>query len=224
MTDRPQPAFFDSTKQLWILTRYADVLAALQHPDLWPVGTEPRDEMGRITLRGDVLARFSQSILSEWRPMMEAEALRILQSLPTDREVDLFQEFALPYGLTIALLATGADTVDREKLSALSTRVFAATGAPEGSPLRPDAAAATAELEQVFQHVPLGEPTFVALSQTMARLLASCWHALVHSPTEYAKLRAQPELMPAGVEEMLRYSGIVRRVFGAPGRPSNWAG
>ena len=115
MTDRPQPPYFDSTKQIWILTRYADVLAALQHPDLWPLGSEPRDEMGRIAQRGEVLARFSQSVLSQWRPLMEAEALRILQSLPTDRTVDLFREFALTYGLTIALLANGADAADRER-------------------------------------------------------------------------------------------------------------
>jgi cytochrome P450 len=111
------------------------------------------------------------------------------------------------------MLATGADPADREKLGALSTRVFAATGAVEGPPLRADAASATAELDGLFQHIPLGEPTFVALSQTMARLLASCWFALAGHPSEFAKLRARPELMPAGVEELLRYSGIVRRVY-----------
>jgi hypothetical protein len=47
----------------------------------------------------------------------------------------------------------------------------------------------------------------------MASLLTSCWHALASHPEAYARLRAQPELMPAGVEEMLRYAGIVRRVY-----------
>jgi cytochrome P450 len=214
MTDSHEPPYFDSAKDVWILTRYADVLAALQHPQLWPVSeTDSRDEMGRLKIRGEVLARFSHSTLAEWRPRIEAEALAILQSLPADRTVDLFREFTLPWGLSLAMLANGAAPADREKLSALSTRVFAATGAPEDSPLRPDAAAATAELERLFQHVPLGEPTFVALSQTTARLLASCWHALVSYPSEFARLQAQPELIPAAVEEMLRYSGIVRRVY-----------
>jgi len=113
----------------------------------------------------------------------------------------------------VAMLANGADSADREKLGALSTRVFAATGAAEDSPLRADAASATTELEGLFEHVPLGEPTFVALSQTMARLLGSCWFALAGHPSEFAKLRTRPELMPAGVEEMLRYAGIVRRVY-----------
>ena len=213
MPEPPQPAYFDSAKPVWILSRYADVLAALQHPHLWPVGEGGRDELGRLKMRGDVLARFSQIQLAEWRPRMEVEATRILRSLPTSRPVDLFREFTLPWGLTIAMLATGADPADREKLGALSTRVFAATGAAEDSPLRADAASATAELEGLFQHIPLGEPTFVALSQTTARLLANCWFALASHPGESAKLRARPELIPAGVEEMLRYAGIVRRVY-----------
>lgn len=220
MTEAPGPAYFDSVKRVWILSRYADVLAALQHPNLWPVGggereieAASRDEAGRLKLRSDVLARFSQTNLAEWRPQMESEAVRILQGLPAGRRVDLFREFALRWGLTLAIVATGADPADREKLGALSTRVFAATGAADDSPLRSDAAAATAELEGIFQHVPLGEPTFVALSQTMPRLLASCWFALVSHPSEYAKLRDRPALIPGGVEEMLRYSGIVRRVY-----------
>ncbi|MEI9974044.1 MAG: cytochrome P450 [Ignavibacteriota bacterium] len=176
------------------------------------IETEARDEVGRLKIRGDVLGRFSQVNLAQWRPQMQAEASRILQALPTDRTVDLFREFALPWGLSVAILATDADPADREKLGTLSTRVFAATGV-EDSALRADAAQATAALDCIFRHIPLGEPTFVAVSQTMARLLASCWHALVTHPTEYAKLRARPELMPAGVEEMLRYSGIVRRIY-----------
>ena len=220
MSEPPQAAYFDSSQRVWILSRYADVLAALQHPHLWPVSggerkieTESRDEVGRLKLRGEVLGRFSQATLSEWRPRMESEALGILRALPVDRPVDLFREFALPWCLSVALLATGADPADREKVGGLSTRVFAATGAPDDSPLRPEAARATAELEGIFQRVPLGEPMFVALSQTTARMLASCWFALAGHPAEYSTLRAQPELMPAAVEEMLRYSGIVRRIY-----------
>ena len=64
-------------------------------------------------------------------------------------------------------------------------RVFAATGADhEDAALRADAAAATAELERIFEAgpVPMGEPTFVALSQTLPRLLASAWLALAAAP------------------------------------------
>ena len=59
----------------------------------------------------------------------------------------------------------------------------------------------------------MGEPAFVALSQTLPRLLANAWLALVRHPDEYARLRAHPDLMPGAIEELLRYAGIVRRVF-----------
>jgi cytochrome P450 len=37
--------------------------------------------------------------------------------------------------------------------------------------------------------------------------------ALAQRPAEFARLRAHPELLPGAVEELLRYSGIVRRVY-----------
>jgi cytochrome P450 len=59
----------------------------------------------------------------------------------------------------------------------------------------------------------MGEPTFVGTSQTMARLLANGWLALLHHPVEYQRLRAQPELMPGAVEELLRHAGIVPTLY-----------
>ena len=60
----------------------------------------------------------------------------------------------------------------------------------------------------------MGEPTFVALSQTLPRLLASAWLAL--SPASRLSSPASapiPDLLPGAIEELLRYAGIVRRVF-----------
>jgi hypothetical protein len=59
----------------------------------------------------------------------------------------------------------------------------------------------------------MGEPTFIAISQTTPRLLTNAWLALFRHPAEYARLRARPGLMPGAVEELLRYAGIVRRVY-----------
>jgi cytochrome P450 len=59
----------------------------------------------------------------------------------------------------------------------------------------------------------MGEPAFVALSQTFPRLLANEWLALVRHPAEFARLREHPDLLPAAVDELMRYAGIVRRVY-----------
>ena len=217
----PTAPYFDSERGGWILSRYADVVTALRDPRLWPAAArgedqaKTRDEVGRLRLRPEVQESLSASKLAEWQAHMEEPTRAAVHALPTDRAVDLLAEFAKPWCLTLAMLVTGADPADRERLSELGTAVFAGTGEPDGSALKADAAAATAALEQVFQRlaVPMGEPTFIAISQTSARLLSNAWLALIGHPAEYARLRAQPDLMPGAVEELLRYAGIVRRVF-----------
>ncbi|HLK70084.1 MAG TPA: cytochrome P450 [Bryobacteraceae bacterium] len=217
----PQAPFFDREQGGWILTRYADVTAALREPRLWPVATrgeelsKTRDEVGRLRLRPDVQETLSAARLSAWQSQMEEPTRQAVRELPTGRPVDLLQEFAKPWCLRLAMLVTGASPHDRERLSKLGNAVFAGTGAPEGSVLKTEAAAATGELDQVFQQlaVPMGEPTFIAISQTSARLLSNAWLALFTHPAEYARLRAHRELMPNAIEELLRFAGIVRRVF-----------
>ena len=218
---RPQAPHFDPAQNAWVLSRYPDVWAALRHPHLWPVNgkrkiqPETRDDAGRLKERAAMLDALSASRLEAWRPHLEALTLSALQRLPADRSVDLLSEFALPPGLDLAILVTGADPADSRRLSDLGSRVFASTGEDHDPAVRADAAAATAELERTLaaSPIPMGEPTFVALSQTMPRLLASAWLALVRHPAEFALLRAHPELMPGAIEELLRYAGIVRRVF-----------
>jgi cytochrome P450 len=219
---RPRAAYFDPEKSAWVLSRFPDVWAALRHPHLWPVGgkreiqSDTRDDAGRLKQRAAMLDALSAARLEAWRPGVESLTHNALDRLPTDRAVDLVGEFALPWGLALAVLVTGADPADSQRLSDLSRRVFAATGASsEDAALRADAAASTAELGRIFETgpIPMGEPTFVALSQTLPRLLANAWLALLRHPAEFARLRAHPQLMPGAIEELLRYAGIVRRVF-----------
>ena len=219
---RPEAPRFDPEQNAWVLSRYPDVWAALREPHLWPVSgkreiqPEGRDDGGRLKQRAAMLDALSASRLEEWRPRLFALTTGALDRLATDRAVDLFGEFTLPWGLELAMLVTGASPADSRRLSDLGCRVFAATGAEsKDTALRADAAAATAELERIFESgpIPMGEPAFVALSQTLPRLLANAWLALVRHPDEFARLRARPDLLPGAVEELLRYAGIVRRVF-----------
>ncbi len=218
---RPEAPHFDPAQNAWVLSRFPDVWAALRDPRLWPVNgkreiqPETRDDAGRLNERAAMLDALSASRLEAWRPRVEPFTQCALDRLPTDRLVDLFTEFTLPWGLELAILVTGADPADSRRLSDLGTRVFAATGADHDAALRADAAAATAELERMLatSPMPMGEPTFVALSQTLPRLLANAWLALVRHPAALTRLRTHPGLMPGAIEELLRYAGIVRRVF-----------
>lgn len=218
---RPEAPHFDAAQNAWVLSRYPDVWAALRHPHLWPVSgkreikPEGRDESGRLQQRAEMLDALSAARFEAWRPRLDAVTLDALDRLSTDRPVDLLGEFTLPWGLALAMLVTGSAPAASHCLADLGNRVFAATGAADDSALKNDAAAATAELEGIFENgpIPMGEPAFVALSQTLPRLLANAWLALVRHPEEYARLRAHPELMPGAIDELLRYAGIVRRVF-----------
>jgi cytochrome P450 len=217
---RPEVPRFDSALDAWILSRYVDVVAALQEPGLWPVGprreieTEIRDDSGRLSQRAAILEALPASRAAEWQPRMSEMAHRAIDRFPANRPVDLYREFAKPWGLDLAMLVTAADPAGRERLADLSDRVFAPTGVSGDSRLKSDAAEAVAEMDRMLQNgpIPMGEPTFVALSQTLPRLLASSWLALLEHPAQWARLRNQPDLIQGAIEELLRYAGIVSSV------------
>lgn len=217
---RPEAPRFDAAMDAWVLSRYADVALALQEPALWPVGagreieTEIRDEAGRLSQRAAILNALPASRAAEWQPRMSEMAHRALDRLSADSAVDLYGEFAKPWGLDLAMLVTAADPGDRERLATLSDRVFAPTGIRVDSHLKRDAAVAGSEMGLLLKNgpIPMGEPTFVALSQTTPRVLASFWLALLQHPAEWARLHQRPELLPGAIEELLRYAGIVNSV------------
>jgi hypothetical protein len=144
---------------------------------------------------------------------MEPVAVRLLADLA--ERSDLLADYALPWCREFALLVMQAPPEQGDRLATLSAQVFAATGAPDDSPLRAPAAAATAELDRLLQDgaMPMGEPTFVAISQTTPRLLANIWVALLEHPEEADRLRNEPGLWPGAIEELLRFGGIVRRIW-----------
>jgi cytochrome P450 len=216
----PRAPYFDTGRGAWVLSRYADVVAAFAEPNLWATSTEGEDQSASRDARGVLLARgaiqdaLSPQRLTRWQAEIEALAGRILEGLPDERAVDLLHEFAMPLCLDLAMRITGADRADQFRLAALAAQVFARVGAADGSAARTAADAATAELERMLAgaDIPKGEPAFVGVSQALPRLLASGWAALLRWPEEIARLRLDRELMPGAVEELLRYAGIVPMV------------
>jgi cytochrome P450 len=227
----PTAPYLDEAQDAWVLSRYRDVMAALRDPELWPVAAPgedqaiTRDEVGRLRFRTPVMDAIAPR-LDAWRARMEPVAEQLLDRLATSVQADLLANYALPWCQEFALLVVDAPPELRDRLVTLSTDVFAATGAPEDSPLRPPAAAATAELERLLRDsaIPMGEPTFVAISQTTPRLLASIFVALLEHPREAEWLRNEPDLWPAAIEELLRHAGIVRRIWRQAKSPIRYQG
>jgi cytochrome P450 len=217
----PEEASFDEAARTWQLSRYSDVIAALHDPRLWPDGAEAevekgtRVEGGKLAVRGEMLEAFSVSKIASWRPQFEAWACRAAEQLPEGCVVDLLGQFAQPWCLSLAILATGADPGARQRFFELGSRVIAGTGDPDGSVGQQHAAEASRELAGMLRNVtvPMAEPTFVGISQTFSRALAKAWVALIRNPREWARLRAEPDLLPAAMDELLRYGGIVRSMI-----------
>jgi len=218
----PQAPYFDSASGSWILSRYADVLAAFRDTRLFPSGSageDPggeRDETGPLLERGAVQEAFSGVRIGEWQAKIEVLANELLQRLPADRPVDLLQKFAMPWCLSIGLMVTGASAGDGKRLSALTNRLFWSTGLRRRAFLRRRLATrAVAELQRYFvaSPMPRASSTFSGTVETLPRLLANAWLALFQNPAEVARLRADPRLMPLAVEELLRYAGIIPRLF-----------
>jgi cytochrome P450 len=211
---------FPDEAGVWVLSRYRDVMAALRDPELWPVAARDedhavtRDEAGRLRLRGPVMDAIAPR-LDGWRARMEPVAGQLLDRLAQAERVDLLADYALPWCQEFALLVMQSPPEQRDRLVTLSAEVFAATGSTHDSPLRPPAAAATAELDRLLRDgaMPMGEPTFVAIAQTTPRLLANIWVALLEHPEEADRLRSEPGLWPGSIEELLRFAGIVHRIW-----------
>lgn len=216
----PAPPYYDDSSDAWVLSRYSDVVAAFREPRLalWSGKSkdppETKDAAAQLRTRTETLAAISASRLAEWEAQIEPLAFTMIDQLPSDRPVNIVEEFARPWSLATAVIVTGAARTDGKRLESLARRVSLATADPHDSSLRSGADAANAELERSLQSgaIPMSGAAFVALSQTLPCFLANAWLALLRHPTELVRLRAEPDLMPKAIEELFRYAGLARKV------------
>jgi hypothetical protein len=212
----PGPPRFDDAAGAWLLTRYADVLAALHHPLLtagaaW--GGTDLDRAVHLNFRSQSAAA-AAGMLDERLSQMALLADGMAGTLPQDRPVDLAGELAQPWSLQLACSLSGPSG-GAQRMAALSAGIFAAAAEPLDAALRARAEQSTLELAAMFSG-PLAAfhlQAFIALSQTLPCFLANAWLALLHDPENAALLGGQPQLMPAAIEELLRHSGPARAQF-----------
>ena len=242
----------------WLITRYADVRAALADPRLckdWggkmqPEGWSPDPVFGYLSvhllnldppdhtrLRKLVNKAFTARRVAELRPRVEAITASLLDAM--DRrlaagaaEVDLIEAFAFPLPITVISELLGVPASDQDKFKAWSHVVVSSVAAPEE--FRGAAAAmfhyftglladkrrapaddllsalvAARDDEDSLDERELIAMLFLLLvagHETTANLIASGTLALLASPAELARLRADPALLPGAVEELLRYA------------------
>jgi hypothetical protein len=213
----PGPRYFDRERNVWVLSRYRDVLAAFLEPDLWPVGTRGqdqsagRDEKGRLVARGDFQRAFSAPRIAEWQAQVEAISAETISQLDTKRCFDLLGELVGPICLRAAIHIMGVSAEHRARVWSLGRQVFNGAGTSRTSPLRCEGEAAGIELAKLFEGAPIpgGKQTFIGITQTLPRMVVNGWVALLEHPDEMSRLRAKPELITNAVEELMRYAPTI---------------
>ena len=95
----PSAPYFDAARQAWVLSRYADVTAALHDTRLGPLPDG----------RNSVASHFRATIRErpDWQSELAPLADQIASGLPQNRPIDMFKEFAEPWCATLACRVAG---------------------------------------------------------------------------------------------------------------------
>jgi cytochrome P450 len=204
-----------------VLSRYADVTAAFNSPDLVLVGPANKaqftsvDEAARLKMRAETRDALSPVVLQSWRRQTLHHARARVAQFDCNHPIDLIKDYAEPVCLALATLATQPGPGPTEHLATLAAHVSRAAADPLDEQLKSQSKLATAALRPFFTKgpEPMRDSGFVALSRTMISLLGNAWFALASHPQEWQRLHTRPALVARGVEELQRFAGLTRLLF-----------
>jgi cytochrome P450 len=226
----PTEPHFDSAQGVWVLSRYADVWAALREPALYqssPKGeTFPtaEDETARSQVFEQVRNEIAQMSAGRWRSDMADAAKTVMRKIIDRRRVDILGDVALPWSAAILISLSGApqsfaarikniaaSLLYKKALRADPSRIVNLPRALANPRFHRQSGDAENHLNRLLQEkeVHVSKSMFMAVSQTLPSFLAKSWLALMRNPDQMHRLMEEPHLMPNAVEELLRYAGIV---------------
>ncbi len=212
---------FDESLGAWVLSRYADVLAAFHCSSLFPAGLngkepfDPRAGDEVLKMRRETRDALSPLRLRVWRKALVSAARALVQNLSAKQSVELVGSYARPLCLSLAAMVTRIDPHEAGRIQKLAEPIAASAAEPYDAALKSRAKSADAKIRSYFRPGPelLRDSGFVALAHTLPCLLANAWLALVESPEQWAVLHSEPGLVEHAVEELLRCSGLPRILF-----------
>ena len=196
------------------------------------LNTDPPDH---TRLRKLVNAAFSSRRVSGLRPRIAEIADRLLDALPRGQVVDLVDGFAYPLPITVICELLGVPDRDRADFRSwtatlLNTGVADAELAAASDAMvgyldalierkrrthGQDLISALVEARDAGDRLDAAElraMVFVLLvggHETMVNLIGNGTLSLLRNPRQLAALRADPDRLPAAIEEFLRYEGPV---------------
>ena len=201
-----------------------------------------RDGDDHRRLRRLVTRAFTPRMVEGLRPRVQEIADALLDGVEARGEMDLVDDYAFPLPITVIAELLGVPAADRDRFRAWSATVITPDFGPDASARfmeqmseftgylaalfatrraepRDDLVSALIRAEAEGER--LSEPELFSMAmllivaghETTVNLIANGTLALLTHPVELARLRADPDLMPDAVEELLRFDGPVERTL-----------
>ncbi len=237
---------------VWLISRFADVKAALVDPRLskdWRYTLPPEeraaqpatpipmmilmDPPGHTRLRKLVSRVFTLRRTEALRPRVEQVAAELIAALPPSGRVDLMPSYAFLLPVLVICELLGVPASDRDDFAAWSNTMVddqtqdqsmeAAANLHgylsqlvEAKRAQPDDALISALVEDADDDrltpdelVAMAMMLLIAGHETTVNLIGNGMLALLTHPDQLDLLRRRPELLPAAVEEFLRWDSPV---------------
>ena len=264
------PVHWGPVMQVWVLTRYEDVLAVLRDHTRFssertratnpfvkqmeeyrlasgPLGRSPTmlslDPPAHTRTRNLVNKAFTPRVIESIRPHIQEIAEGLLDRLPEPNRIDVVADLAVPLPVTVIAELLGVPSADQERFKAWSTDIAGTLGGIfQPAELLDRAQKSSLELADYFraqiglrrteprddllssliaaeeQGDLLSEDELIATcmlllvagNETTTNLIGNGMLALLEHPDQLRILQNDSSLIPAAVDEMLRYDGPVQ--------------
>ena len=226
----PEAPRYDSGLEAWILSRYADVHAALREPTFCQVSargpsTGPVDPAALSQMHAELQADIDRMSTEVWREQMVDIAHTLMNQAADRMSINIVDHVIQPWSTAVMLSLSGADRSLEARLSSIADLLFHKRENDETSLIaqptfvkkwfkwrRKNAEADLDRLRDSGQ-ITISKSMFFGVSQTLPSFLAKSWLALLLHPDQLEMLRTEPHWMPYAVEELLRYAGIVHTLY-----------
>ena len=192
------------------------------------------DPPDHTRLRKLVGKAFTPRTVARLQPRIETITEELLDRMAGEETVDLIESFALPIPMTVICELLGIDEADQPSFRDwVSTIVSSTAGekvivaadetmaflnqlidrkrAEPGEDLLSELVAVTEDGDRLSptELVSMAMLLVTAGHDTTVNLIGNGTLALLRAPEQLAALRADPELLPGAIEELLRYDGSV---------------
>jgi len=257
------PVHWDSERQLWRVTGYAEVSAALRDRRLsarrpvpnrsglptaaqallgpidgcfasWLVFREPPDHMPLRHACAEAMTPFPADDLAA---RIQSKIDQLLDATPQDEPFDLIRSFAYPLPVMNICEIFGIPGADLSRISAWLQSIVRGFGTGNGyvaaarsytemsaylvawiekqrSASKPDALLEACDSGSLRQDEAVANYVFLLLAghDTTTNMIGNGVLTLLQHPVELARLRADASLLPAAIEELLRFESPVQEV------------